>query len=238
MTNRSNGSRGNERSVLVAEHNLTLGNRIAGALRRDGFAVTAVANGAEAIEQTDRIEPDVLVLDSALPDINGYEVLQQLRSRGHWARALILTTGKTRDERLRGLSLPADDYLEKPFSLTEVVVRIHAAIHRSARDGRAARLALGDLQIDQETLEVQRAGSPVHLTVTEFNLLRYLLLNAGRVRSKQQILDDVWEYDFNGNDNVVETYISYLRKKLDRIDPPLIRTVRGYGYVLKAPSEP
>jgi len=166
-------------------------------------------------------------------------VLRRLRIQGHWGLVVLLTGNEPSDDRGRNRSLGADDYLSKPFGVAELVARVHAALRRSSKSSApSSTLVFADLRLDQESLDVWRGDTRISLTATEFQLLRYLMAHAPKVVSKQQILDDVWDYDFAGNDNVVETYISYLRKKIDRREPPLIRTVRGYGYVLKAPVQP
>jgi two-component system OmpR family response regulator len=208
------------------------------ALRRSGFQVTVVATGYDAIATADALEPDLIVLDRSLPDLDGQEVLSRLRTQGHWGLVVLLTGNEPTDDRARNRSLGADDYLSKPFGVAELVARVQAALRRSTSSAPSNTLAFADLRLDQESLEVWRGDTRISLTATEFQLLRYLMAHAPKVVSKQQILDDVWDYDFAGNDNVVETYISYLRKKIDRGEPPLIRTVRGYGYVLKAPVQP
>jgi two-component system OmpR family response regulator len=173
-----------------------------------------------------------------LPDLDGFEVHRRLTAEGRTAPVLFLTARDATEDKVRGLSLGADDYVTKPFSLEELVARVRAILRRTApvREERATSvLRFADLEIDEDAHEVQRAGERIDLTATEYNLLRYLMLNPRRVLSKGQILDHVWHYDFRGDANVVETYISYLRRKVDAVEPNLIHTVRGAGYVLREP---
>jgi two-component system OmpR family response regulator len=226
------------KTVLIVDDETAISGMVAMALRYEGFSVAVAESGLEALEVADRIEPDVVVLDIMLPDIDGHEVLKRFRARGHWGQILFLTARDAPDDRVRGLTLGADDYICKPFSIAELVARVHVALRRTNPAGRSNKLSFADLVLNQETFDVFRAGVPISLTATEFKLLRYLMLNVRRVLSKQQILDYVWDYDFTGDPNVVETYISYLRKKIDVFNPPLIHTVRGFGYCLKVPREP
>ena len=177
--------------------------------------------------------PDLVVLDVMLPDLDGFEVCRRLRADGIRVPVVFLTARDATEDKVRGLTLGGDDYVTKPFSLEELVARVRSVLRRAGHgDGRSSRLEFADLELDEDTHEVRRSGGLVELSPTEFKLLRYLMLNPNRVLSKAQILDHVWEYDFGGDANVVETYISYLRKKLDRVGPPLIHTVRGVGYRL------
>jgi two-component system OmpR family response regulator len=225
-------------TVLVVEDEAAISGRLAMALRRGGFQVTVVATGYDAIEIADTLEPDLVVLDRSLPDVDGQDVLRRLRAQGHWGLVILLTGNESSEDRTRNRSLGADDYLSKPFGIAELVARVHLSLRRSHTSSHPSILAFADLRLDQESLEVWRGENRISLTATEFQLLRYLMAQAPKVVSKQQILDDVWDYDFTGNDNVVETYISYLRKKISGAEPPLIYTVRGYGYVLKTPVQP
>jgi two-component system OmpR family response regulator len=175
----------------------------------------------------------VLLLDVMLPDVDGFEVCRRLRGDGIDTPVLFLTARDGTEDTVRGLTLGGDDYVTKPFSLEEVVARIHALLRRAGRSSSSSALSLADLEMDDDAHQVRRAGERVELSPTEYKLLRYLLANAGRVLSRAQILDHVWEYDFGGNATVVETYISYLRKKIDRVPPPLLHTVRGVGYTLR-----
>jgi two-component system OmpR family response regulator len=179
-----------------------------------------------------------MVLDVMLPDLDGFEVIRRLREGGVRTPVVFLTARDATDDKIRGLTLGGDDYVTKPFSLEELTARIRAVLRRSALDRpeSTAVLSFADLELDEESHEVRRAGRLVSLSPTEFKLLRYLLLSAGRVLSKAQILDHVWQYDFRGDDSIVESYISYLRRKVDTTEPRLIQTLRGVGYVLRLPS--
>jgi two-component system OmpR family response regulator len=180
--------------------------------------------------------PELVVLDVGLPDDDGFTLVQRLVSDGIKVPVIFLTARDATEEKVRGLTVGGDDYVTKPFSIEELVARIRVVLRRHRPAGEdGARLSLADLELNEETHEVFRAGRSVELTRTEFRLLRYLLINAGRVLSRTQILDHVWEYDFGGDASVLETYISYLRRKVDRVQPPLIHTVRGVGYVLRVP---
>jgi two-component system OmpR family response regulator len=206
------------------------------ALRHNGFEVAAVANGRDALEAVAKDVPDLIVLDVMLPDLDGFDVCKRLRTSGDRTPVLFLTARDDTADKVRGLALGGDDYLVKPFSLEELVARITAILRRAGVDGDDGRLRCADLEMDDDAHRVVRAGHDVALSPTEYNLLRYLLLNRGRVVSKAQILDHVWDYDFGGDGGVVETYIGYLRRKLDQVEPRLIHTIRGVGYTLRAPS--
>ena len=182
------------------------------------------------------VRPDLIVLDVMLPDLDGFEVCRRLRTAGSSTPVLFLTARDGTDDKVRGLTLGGDDYLVKPFSLEELVARIDAVLRRSGLARNDSLIQYADLELDDDAHRVLRAGHEVSLSPTEFNLLRYLLVNAGRVLSKAQILDHVWQYDFGGDGGVVETYIGYLRRKVDTVDPRLIHTVRGVGYVLRTAS--
>jgi two-component system, OmpR family, response regulator len=205
------------------------------ALEREGFDVLATASGEEAVRVFAERRPDVLVLDIGLPGADGRDVCQALRARGVAAPVLFLTARGALTDRLSGFHAGGDDYVTKPFSLEEVIARLRALLRRSgAATGRSeSLLVVGDLTLDEDSHEVTRGGEEVNLTATEFELLRYLMRNPRRVLSKAQILDRVWNYDFGGQANVVELYISYLRKKIDAGREPMIHTMRGAGYVLK-----
>jgi two-component system OmpR family response regulator len=221
-----------ERLLLVDDED-NLRSMLEAALRHNGFEVTAVASGREALDRVAADRPDLVVLDVMMPDLDGFEVCRRLRADGNRTPVLFLTAKDATEDKVRGLTLGGDDYLVKPFSLEELVARSRALLRRAGRE-RAddARLVCGDLEMDDEAHRVRRAGVEVLLSPTEYNLLRYLLLNQGRVVSKAQILDRVWQYDFGGDGGVVETYIGYLRRKLDDGEPRLIQTVRGVGYRL------
>jgi two-component system, OmpR family, response regulator len=209
---------------------------LAAALRFEGFDIEVAATGAQALSMALPGGFDMIVLDVMLPDLEGIEVCRQLRAGGTSTPVLFLTARDTSGDKLAGLAV-GDDYVTKPFSIDELVARIRAVLRRTMPDGSEidGRLRFADLIMDDETHEVWRAGELIELTATEFNLLRYLLVNARRVVSKSEILSAVWDYDFEGDANIVETYISYLRKKIDRFDPPLVHTIRRVGYSLREP---
>jgi len=196
-----------------------------------------VTNGNDAVAIAKEDRPDLVVLDVMLPDLDGFEVIRRMRDGGVPTPVVFLTARDATDDKIRGLTLGGDDYVTKPFSLEELTARIRAVLRRSSGElDSRSMLTFADLELDEESHEVRRGGSLVSLSPTEFKLLRYLLLNAGRVLSKAQILDHVWQYDFRGDDSIVESYISYLRRKVDSIEPRLIHTLRGVGYVLRSPS--
>jgi len=204
----------------------------------EGWQVRTAATGQEALNAVRTFSPDVVVLDVMLPDIEGFEVLQRMRREGHDAPVLFLTARDATEDRVRGLTLGGDDYVTKPFSLEELVARLHALLRRAGltEGSRDQLLTVADLTMDEDAREVRRGGDLIELTKTEFELLRYLMLNPRRVLTKAQILDRVWNYDFGGQANVVELYIGYLRRKIDKGHDPLIHTVRGVGYVLRPPD--
>jgi two-component system OmpR family response regulator len=225
--------------VLVVDDETYITDLVATALRYEGFEVASAANGRDALALVESFRPELIVLDVMLPDVDGFDVQRRLVDRGRRVPVLFLTARDATEDKVRGLTIGGDDYVTKPFSLEELVARIRA-IFRRARGGsspRPERLQFADLEMEEESHEVWRHGQPVDLTATEFNLLRFLLSNPRRVLSKSQILDHVWNYDFGGDSSIVETYISYLRKKVDRHEPRLIHTVRGVGYVLRLPPE-
>jgi two-component system, OmpR family, response regulator len=226
---------GAEARVLVVDDEESIVQLLCTALRYEGFATASAASGREALTQAAEFRPDLVLLDVMLPDIDGFEVHRRLSGATAGRLPVVfLTARRETDDRVRGLTIGADDYVVKPFSLEELIARVRAVLRRTRGEQDAARrLAFEDLELDEETREVRRGGRLVELTPTEFSLLRYLMVNAGRVLSKAQILDHVWNYDFGGDSNVVETYISYLRKKIDRDGEPLIHTVRGFGYALR-----
>jgi len=217
--------------VVDDEENITF--LLSSALRHFGFAVDVAGDGRTALQAARAGGHDLILLDVMLPDLDGFEVCRRLRADGSRTPVLFLTAKDGTEDTVRGLTLGGDDYVTKPFSLEEVVARIQALLRRAGHDSGASILALADLEMDDDAHQVRRAGQRVELSLTEYKLLRYLLANAGRVVSKSQILDHVWEYDFGGNATVVETYVSYLRKKIDTVDPPLLQTVRGVGYTLR-----
>ncbi len=205
-------------------------------LRYAGFEVTAAANGREALDAAEEFQPDLAVLDVMLPDMDGFTVTRRLRAAGRHFPVVFLTARDGTEDKITGLTVGGDDYVTKPFSLDEVVARIRAVLRRTASlDDDAAVLRVGDLELDDDAHEVRRGGEVVELSPTEFKLLRYLMMNPNRVLSKAQILDHVWEYDFNGDASIVESYISYLRRKIDVGGrEKMIHTKRGVGYMLRA----
>ncbi len=224
--------------ILVVDDEENITDLVATALRYERFEVEVAHTGRQAMRAVSSFRPHLIVLDVMLPDWDGFEVTKRLAGQRERVPVLFLTARDATGDRVRGLTLGGDDYVTKPFSLEELIARIRAILRRTheSADG-SARLVYGDLEMDDDLHQVWRAGRSVELTATEYKLLRYLLANAPRVLTKSQILDHVWNYDFGGDGNVVETYISYLRKKVDRASPSLIHTVRGVGYCLRLPSE-
>jgi two-component system OmpR family response regulator len=224
--------------VLVVDDESSITELLSTALRYMGYDVATARDGAGALQLASATPPDVIVLDVMLPDMDGFEVCRRLRADGDFVPVIFLTARDAEDDRVTGFIRGGDDYVTKPFSLEELTLRIGALLRRTraTAERQPARLRYRDLEMDEDRHQVWRGGEEVRLSPTEFRLARYLLLNAERVVSKQQILDHVWQYDFNGEDNVVETYISYLRRKIDRGDDKLIQTVRGFGYTLRADS--
>jgi two-component system OmpR family response regulator len=221
--------------VLVVDDELNIAELVSMALRYAGFAVETAGTAREAVARAGEFRPHVMILDVMLPDFDGFEVARRLAAGRGGIPILFLTARDTTQDKVRGLTLGGDDYVTKPFSVEELIARVRAILRRAGVDGDASRLTYEDLELDDETREVHRGGRPIELTDTEFRLLRYLMLNPRRVLSRAQILDHVWQYDFGGDARVLETYISYLRKKVDAGGPPLIHTVRGVGYVLRRP---
>jgi two-component system, OmpR family, response regulator len=221
--------------VLVVDDEPTLADLLAMALRYEGWDVRSAADGLGAVRTARDFRPDAVVLDMMLPDIDGLEVLRRLRGETPGVPVLFLTAKDSVEDRIAGLTAGGDDYVTKPFSLEEVVARLRGLMRRTGRAPvrTQPQLVVGDLSLDEDSHEVRRGGDQVTLTATEFELLRYLMRNPRRVLSKSQILDRVWNYDFGGQANVVELYISYLRKKIDAGRSPMIHTMRGAGYVLK-----
>ena len=220
--------------ILVVDDEPSIVDAVATALRYEGFAVEEATNGRDAIAAVAEFEPDLVVLDWMLPDIEGIEVGRRIRERGFKTAILFLTAKEAVENKVEALRAGGDDYVTKPFSLAEIVARVQAILRRTAGDLPGDVLRFGDLVLDEGRHEVSRGDVLLELTATEFNLLRFFMLNPRRVVSKGQILQHVWRYDFGGNTNVVETYVSYLRRKLDAVGPPLIRTVRQAGYMLEA----
>ncbi|MGV9850805.1 response regulator transcription factor [Streptomyces sp. NPDC003442] len=226
--------------LLVVEDEPTLRELLSASLRLAGFAVVAVATGEEALAAVRERRPDLIVLDVMLPDIDGFEVVHRLRGQQPLAAAghppvLFLTARDAPEDRISGLRAGGDDYVTKPFNLEELVLRIRAILRRVSGRQSDGRLVVGDLELDPDSHQVVRGGQPVRLSPTEFGLLRVLMENAGQVLSKSQLLELVWQYDFGGDDSIVASYISYLRRKVDLGEPKLIHTVRGTGYVLRRP---
>ena len=221
--------------VLVVDDEAYITDLVGMALRYEGFDVAVAGSGREALARAGELRPDLLVLDVVLPDVDGIEVCARLRRDGVDAPVVFLTARDASEDKVAGLTVGGDDYVTKPFSLEELIARVRAVLRRTRPGDRPARLTFADLEIDEDAHQASRGGVPIELRPTEYKLLRYLVLNAGRVLSKAQILDHVWSYDFGGTSGVVETYVSYLRRKVDRDGPPLIHTVRGVGYVLRRP---
>jgi two-component system OmpR family response regulator len=221
--------------VLVVDDESTLAELVTMALRYEGWDVRSAGTGMTAVRLAREFRPDVVVLDVMLPDLSGLDVLHRLRERAPNLPVLFLTAKDAVEDRIAGLTAGGDDYVTKPFSLEEVVLRLRALLRRTQVAEAVAEsvITVGDLTLDEDSREVHRAGQPIELTATEFELLRYLMRNARKVLSKAQILDRVWNYDFGGQANIVELYISYLRKKIDAGRDPMIHTLRGAGYVLK-----
>jgi two-component system, OmpR family, response regulator len=225
--------------VLVVDDEESITQLVSTVLRYEGFDVECAADGRSALKLAETFRPDLVVLDVMLPDWDGFEVYRRLAATAPRVPVLFLTAKDGTQDRVHGLTLGADDYVGKPFSLEELVARVRAVLRRTrGAEETQSELRYHDLSMDEDAHEVRRGDRVVELTPTEYHLLRYLLVNAGRVVSKAQILDHVWRYDFNGDASVVETYVSYLRKKLDRPgDPPLIQTVRGFGYAIRLARE-
>jgi two-component system OmpR family response regulator len=238
-----------EARLVVVDDEPNIRELLSTSLRFAGFEVHAAGDGASALKLVREVEPDLVVLDVMLPDMDGFTVTRRMRATGQHTPVLFLTARDDTQDKVTGLTVGGDDYVTKPFSLEEVVARIRAVLRRThAETEDSAVLRFADLELDEDSHEVRRAGQVVDLSPTEFKLLRYLMLNAGRVLSKAQILDHVWQYDWGGDANIVESYISYLRRKIDNLkvvgpdgveEPvqPLIHTKRGVGYLLRTPPE-
>jgi two-component system OmpR family response regulator len=226
---------GNPISVLVVDDETVLAEMVSMALRYEGWNITTAADGNAAIAAARSARPDAVVLDVMLPDMSGLEVLRKLREQNPHLPVLLLTAKDAVEDRIAGLTAGGDDYVTKPFSIEEVVLRLRALLRRTGvtTEDSGAQIVVGDLILDEDSHEVTRAGDLIALTSTEFELLRFMMRNSKRVLSKAQILDRVWSYDFGGRSNIVELYISYLRKKIDSGRAPMIHTLRGAGYVLK-----
>ena len=224
--------------ILAVDDESSLTELLSMAMRYEGWQVSTAASGSEAVKAAREVRPDAIVLDMMLPDFDGLEVMRRVRAEDPDVPVIFLTAKDAVADRISGLTAGGDDYVTKPFSLEEVIARLRALLRRSgAATGRSeSLLVVGDLTLDEDSHEVTRDGDPIQLTATEFELLRYLMRNPRRVLSKAQILDRVWNYDFGGQANVVELYISYLRKKIDANRTPMIHTMRGAGYVLRPAS--
>ncbi len=231
--------------VLVVDDEPNIRELVEVALKFHGCAVAVSASGKDALRQAEAYEPDLMILDVMLPDMDGFEVCRALRADGNDVPVIFLTARDTTSDTIRGLTLGGDDYVTKPFSVEALVARVRAVLRRTTRvpggeaqpGGAAALLQVGDLELDEEHWIVRRAGTPVELSPTEFRLLAYLMRNQGRMLTRQQLLENVWGWEFAGQSQVVETYVSYLRRKLDPLGPPLIHTQRGVGYSLRVPPE-
>ncbi|WP_425459424.1 response regulator transcription factor [Gordonia oryzae] len=224
--------------VLVVDDEANIRELLSVSLKFQGYEVQAAAGGPEAIDRCRNVKPDVLILDVMMPGMDGFGLLRRLRADGISAPALFLSAKDSVEDKVNGLTVGGDDYVTKPFSLEEVVARLQVLLRRSGFDEQAkgvSRVTFADLELDDETHEVWKAGKLISLSPTEFTLLRYFMVNAGTVLSKPRILDHVWNYDFGGEVNVVESYVSYLRRKLDDGVTPLIHTLRGVGYVMREP---
>jgi two-component system OmpR family response regulator len=232
---RPNGAGAGAR-ILVVDDEESITQLVSTVLRYEGFEVESALDGRAAVKLARTFQPDLVVLDVMLPDWDGFEVYRRLTESAQRLPVVFLTARDTASDRVRGLTLGADDYVGKPFSLEELVARVRAVLRRTqATPAESSVLRYQDLEIDEDAHQVHRGEREIELTPTEYHLLHYLLMNAGRVVSKAQILDHVWRYDFNGDTGVVETYVSYLRKKVDQDgETPLIQTVRGFGYAIRA----
>ncbi|OBI89044.1 response regulator transcription factor [Mycobacterium asiaticum] len=228
-----------EARVLVVDDEANIVELLSVSLKFQGFEVLTAANGAQALDRARESRPDAVILDVMMPGMDGFGVLRRMRADGIDAPALFLTARDSLQDKIAGLTLGGDDYVTKPFSLEEVVARLRVILRRagkgSSNEPRNSRLSFADIELDEETHEVWKAGQPVSLSPTEFTLLRYFVINAGTVLSKPKILDHVWRYDFGGDVNVVESYVSYLRRKIDTGEKRLLHTLRGVGYVLREP---
>jgi two-component system OmpR family response regulator len=219
--------------VLVVDDEDNIAFLVRSALVADGHRTDTAGSGAQALERVKVFRPDLVILDVMLPDINGFDLLPRLRSGAAPMPVIFLTARDLAEDRVRGLTIGGDDYVVKPFSVEELLARVRIALRHSGFAGRSAILRCADLELDDERHQVRRGEREIHLSPTEYKLLRYLLANAGRVLSKAQILDHVWEYDFGGDGSAVENYISYLRRKVDAHGPRLIQTLRGVGYTIR-----
>lgn len=219
--------------VLVVDDERNIGFLLEVALRQQGFEVEVTTSGRDALTVLTARPPDIVLLDVMLPDLDGFEVCRRMRDAGARVPVLFLSARDATADKVRGLTLGGDDYVTKPFSVEELVARVFTVLRRHGAAVQSSRLKLADLELDDDSHTVRRAGVLLDLSPTEYKLLRFLLANSGRVLSREQILDHVWEYGFGGRTGVVDTYVSYLRRKVDCFDPPLIQTVRGVGFCLR-----
>jgi two-component system OmpR family response regulator len=229
---------GAQTRLLVVDDEPDIVELLSASLRYHGYEVATAASGRQAMEEARRFRPDLILLDVMMPELDGFDVLRRLRGEGTRVPVLFLTARDATEDKIKGLTLGGDDYVTKPFSLAEILARIQAVLRRAGDPNAgtvAARLTFADIELDDDTHEVFKAGEEVTLSPTEFKLLRYFMTNPGRVLSKAQILDHVWQYDFGGDAGVVESYVSYLRKKVDTTEPRLLQTLRGVGYALRLP---
>jgi two-component system OmpR family response regulator len=232
------GRDGPEARLLVVDDEPNIVELLSASLRYAGFDVETATTGPDALAQAKKHRPDLLVLDVMMPGMDGFDVVRRLRADGVRSPVVFLTARDATEDKVNGLTVGGDDYVTKPFSLEEVIARIRAVLRRARgaeTSTRSARLSFSDIELDDETHEVWKAGELVSLSPTEFKLLRFFMDNAGRVLSKAQILDSVWHYDFGGEANVVESYVSYLRRKIDTTEPRVLHTLRGVGYVMRLP---
>ena len=221
--------------ILVVDDEPSISELLAMALRYEGFEIATAADGRECLELYGSFRPDLIVLDVMMPGLDGFAVAERLAEQRSEVPIVFLTARDTTEDKVRGLTLGGDDYVTKPFSVEELVARIRSILRRTGASGDDGRLVFDAIELDEDTREVFRDGDPVDLTDTEFRLLRYLMLNPRRALTRAQILDHVWNYDFGGDGRILETYVSYLRRKVDRPERPLIHTVRGVGYSLRLP---
>jgi two-component system OmpR family response regulator len=231
---------GTEARLLVVDDEPNILDLLSASLRFAGFDVATASNGPDALAVATTFHPDLLVLDVMMPGIDGFEVVRRLRGEDSRTPVLFLTARDSTEDKVTGLTLGGDDYVTKPFSLEEVIARVRTVLRRTGRDvapTSRSTWAFADIELNDDTHEVHKAGTPVTLSPTEFKLLRYFLQNPSRVLSKAQILDAVWDYDFGGDANVVESYVSYLRRKVDTTEPRLLHTIRSVGYVLRTPRQ-
>jgi two-component system OmpR family response regulator len=229
-----------EARLLVVDDEPNILELLSASLRYAGFEVATAADGNEALRVAAAFKPDLLLLDVMMPGVDGFEVVRRLRQEGRQMPVLFLTAKDATEDKITGLTLGGDDYVTKPFSLEEVIARVRAVLRRFAviaPSVESGRLSFADIELDDDSHEVWKNGEPVTLSPTEFKLLRYFLQNPTRVLSKAQILDHVWHYDFGGDANVVESYVSYLRRKIDTTEPRLLHTIRSVGYVLRQPRQ-